>query len=214
MNRKALVAANILLVAVFLLLNTSCNRNRKLRKPDAAFAPYITAYTGGIVSAYSDVKIRFADEVADTTIDLNKGDLFTIYPKVEGKLVWADAFTLQFKPDKPLDADEIYDIDLKANKLLKNLPAKLKTFSFSFKTIKQSISTKLEGIRVYDKSSANYYRAFGKINLADNTEQAKIQKTITAKLNGKELKVKVEQAGDRVWTYSIDSIPRRASKGK
>lgn len=214
MNRKALVAANILLVAVFLLLNTSCNRNRKLRKPDAAFAPYITAYTGGIVSAYSDVKIRFADEVADTTIDLNKGDLFTIYPKVEGKLVWADAFTLQFKPDKPLDADEIYDIDLKANKLLKNLPAKLKTFSFSFKTIKQSISTKLEGIRVYDKSSANYYRAFGKINLADNTEQAKIQKTITAKLNGKELKVKVEPAGDRVWTYSIDSIPRTATKGK
>jgi hypothetical protein len=53
---------------------------------------------------------------------------------------------------------------------------------------------------------------FGKINLADNADAAKIQKTITAKINGKDLKVKVEAAGDRVWTYSIDSVPRGTSK--
>lgn len=212
MNRKALVAANIILVAVSLLLITSCNRTRKLRKPDAAFAPYITAYTGGIVSSYTDVKIRFADEVADTTIDLEKDGIFSISPKVPGKLVWGDAFTLQFKPDKPLDADEVYDVDVKANKLVKNMPEKLKTFSFSFKTIKQSMSSKVEGIRVYDKSAAKYYRVFGKINLADNADAAQVQKTITAKINGKNLKVKVEPAGDRVWTYSVDSVPRGTAK--
>lgn len=205
MNRKALIAANIVLVAVLLLVNTSCNK-RKLRKPDSAFAPYITAYTGGIVSAYSDVKIRFADEVADTTIDLEK--VFSIYPKVKGKLFWADAFTLQFKPDEPLESDEVYDIDVKANKLVKNLPAKLTTFSYSFQTIKQSISSSIEGVKVYDKNPAKYYRVNGKINMADNADIKKVEQTISATINNKKLKVKVETGGDRIWNYTIDSVPR------
>lgn len=206
MNRKALLAANVLLAVVLLLSAPACNRNRKLRNPDPAFAKYVTAYTGGIVSAYSDIKIRFAEEVADTSLDLES--IFDISPSVDGKLFWADAYTLEFKPDKPLASDEIYDIDVKANKVLKNLPPNLKTFSYSFKTIKQSMKLKANAVKVYDKNPAKFYYVEGKIALADHTEITELQKCVAAKIEGQQLKVRVEPDGENVWKFTVDSVPR------
>ncbi len=210
MNRKALLAANVLLALVILLSAPACNHNRKLRNPDPAFAKYITAYTGGIVSAYSDIKIRFADEVADTSLDLE--DLFEISPAVDGKLFWADAYTLEFKPDEPLKSDEIYDIEVKAKKILKTLPPKLNNFSYSFKTIKQSMKAKANAVKVYDKNPAKFYKVQGRILLADNAKISDLQGTIVANINNKKLKVKVESDGEKSWLYTIDSVPRSATK--
>ena len=105
--------AGIACIAIFI----SCNNKEKLVDIDPAFGKYIDAYTSGVVSKKNTIRIQLASD-ASTTHTLNetlKEELFECTPAVEGKAYWTDARTLEFKPDKDLQTDQLYEIAFKLN---------------------------------------------------------------------------------------------------
>lgn len=91
----------MLCLAVILSLFSSCNKKEKWIDVDPAFSKFIDAYTTGIVSKTSAVRIQLATD-ANTTHAVGeavKEDLFDLSPAVKGKAFWLDARTIEFKPD-------------------------------------------------------------------------------------------------------------------
>jgi hypothetical protein len=99
-------------------LITSCKRSSSVR-PDAAFTPYISAFTTGHVSATSPVLVRISDDQQwrDTaTIDLQ--DLFHLDPVVKGTVTWYDRQTLQFQPSERLAQNTEYTVRFELGELI------------------------------------------------------------------------------------------------
>src|ERR671927_436779 len=125
--------AGIACIAIFI----SCNNKEKLVDIDPAFSKYIDAYTSGVVSKKNTIRIQLASD-ASTTHTLNetlKENLFEFTPAVEGKAYWTDARTLEFKPHKDLQTDQLYEVAFKLNKVM-NVSSKYGTFKFNIQTLK------------------------------------------------------------------------------
>ena len=135
----------IILFSIFLF---ACKQKRNLIKVDPAFSKYIEAYTSGVVSKKNTVRIQLTSDVS-TTHALNeniKEALFDFTPSVNGKAYWIDERTIEFKPEKDLQPDELYEVQFKLNKVRK-VPDNYKTFAFNIQTIKPSFSVEENGLR-------------------------------------------------------------------
>ena len=125
-------------VCVLSISFSSCKK-KKLIQVDPEFSKYIDAYTSGVVSKKTSFKIQLATDAAAThTVNENiKETLFEFSPAVEGKAFWVDARTIEFKPNKDLDIDKLYEVEFKLSKVL-NVPKKFKEFRFNVQTAKPS----------------------------------------------------------------------------
>ena len=77
---------------------SSCNKKEKWIDVDPAFSKYIDAYTTGIISKTTAIRIQLATE-ANTTHAVGeavKDDLFDFSPSVKGKAFWLDARTIEY----------------------------------------------------------------------------------------------------------------------
>ncbi len=91
----------MLCITAILTVFSSCNKKEKWIDVDPAFSKYIDAYTTGIISKTTAVRIQLATE-ANTTHAVGeavKDDLFDFSPAVKGKAFWLDARTIEFKPE-------------------------------------------------------------------------------------------------------------------
>ena len=78
----------------------SCKRNRDI--VPSSESPYVSAYTGGVVSSDASVFIELAEEQQIVEIGAEvKEKLFRFSPSLKGKTFWANNKTLQFIPDSP-----------------------------------------------------------------------------------------------------------------
>ena len=93
-----------LLCCTLIITLFSCSKKDKWIEVDPAFSKYVYAYTAGIVSKATSIRIQLAG-AANTTHTLGeevKEILFDISPAVNGKAMWVDATTIEFKPDEYL----------------------------------------------------------------------------------------------------------------
>ena len=129
----------MLCVTVILAAFSSCNKKDKWIDVDPAFSKYIDAYTTGIISKTTAVRIQLATD-ANTTHALGeavKDDLFDFSPTVKGKAFWVDARTIEFKPESWLKTNQLYTVKFKLGKVTK-VPGKYEEFKFSMQTVKPS----------------------------------------------------------------------------
>src|SRR3546814_17491757 len=79
---------------------------------NTAFAKYVEAYTAGMVSRESTVRVRLASQVStfQQTNQEDSRELFSINPGVKGKAYWIDARTVEFRPDKQLTPGREYNV--------------------------------------------------------------------------------------------------------
>jgi hypothetical protein len=127
---------------------SSCKNKKKLIHVDPAFSKYIDAYTSGIVSKKSTVRIVLASD-ASVTHGINetiKEELFHFSPSVEGKAYWVDAKTIEFKPSKDFTSNELYEVDFNLSKVM-SVPSSFKNFKFNIQTIKPSFQVEENGLR-------------------------------------------------------------------
>ena len=109
----------MLCLAVIISLFSSCNKKEKWIDVDPAFSKYIDAYTTGIVSKTSAVRIQLATD-ANTTHAVGeevKDGLFDFSPSVKGKAFWLDARTIEFKPESWLQPNQLYTAKFKLGKM-------------------------------------------------------------------------------------------------
>ena len=197
------------LIAVVLITN-SCkkNNNQKWIDVDPAFAKYVEAYTTGVVSKTSSVRVQLAADAATThTVGQPVNDkMFELSPAVKGKATWIDARTIEFKPEKNLAPDELYTVKFNLAKATK-VPSKFEELKFNFQTVKPSFKVTNNGLR----SSGTKDKMFlnGEIKTADSEDGKAIEKLLSAKQNSKDYTIVWQHANaGKSHTYTINAIER------
>ena len=189
----------------------SCSKKDKWIDVDPAFSKYIDAYTTGIVSKTTAVRIQLAGDAITTHAvgEEVKESLFDFSPSVKGKAFWLDARTIEFKPDGYLQKDQLYEVSFKLGKVTR-VPDKYSNFRFSMKTLKPSFKVSDEGLR--SSGIKNKMSFGGDIETADVEEGAQVEKLLTAALGSNSLKISW-QHNDATKTHHfvIDNIGRAAS---
>jgi uncharacterized protein YfaS (alpha-2-macroglobulin family) len=192
----------------------SCKRSDKWIEVDPAFSRYIDAYTTGTVSKTAAIRIQLAG-TANTTHTVGeevKEPLFDFSPSVNGKTVWIDATTVEFKPSENLKPDQLYEVSFNLGKVTAVSESKFKEFKFNIKTVKPSFVVKDYGLR----SAAAKNRMFlnGELETADIEDGKAVEKLLTATQNNLPLTINW-QHNDAVKShvYTIEGIERQANTG-
>ncbi len=186
---------------------TSCNKKRKLVRVDPEFSKYIEAYTSGVVSKKSTIRLQLAVD-AVTTHAINepvKQDLFDFSPSVKGKAYWVDARTIEFKPEKDLKPNELYEVSFKLGKVIQ-VPSKFKNFRFNVQITKPAFVVNENGLRSSGKDNMSLS---GEILTADVEESAKVEKLLNASVAGKNMKINWQHNEvNKTHGFTIENIRR------
>ena len=177
---------SIVFIACFTCLS-ACSTKQKLIEVDPAFSQYIEAYSSGVISKKSVIKIRLAEDAA-VTHTLNetvKDDLFDFSPSVKGKAYWTDARTIEFKPENDLEPNKLYEVSFNLNKVLK-VPAKFKEFAFNVQTIKPSFEVTDNGLRC---NNNDVMTLSGQLLTADVEDGKAVEQLLHAKMNNTGIKI-------------------------
>ena len=202
-----------LLYCTLLITLFSCSKKDQWIEVDPAFSKYVDAYTTGIISKTSSIRIQLAG-TANTTHTLGeevKETLFDISPSVKGKAMWVDATTIEFKPDNYLQPNQLYQVQFKLGKVTK-VPDKYSDFRFSLKTFKPSFKISDKGLR--SNGIKNKMSLSGKLQTADIEKGSDIEKLLTVSQNSKQLKINWQHNdAAKEHNFTIDAIGRGSNAG-
>jgi hypothetical protein len=194
------------------LLATSCkNKTDKVQEQiDNLFKykAYISNVSPALISAHSDIRVVLREpSSALNSEDELDASLFSISPKVKGKVVALNKQTISFQPEEPLAQDTEYTLTLKLDKLVKDIPSDYKKFSFKTKTYKQQFNVVTGNIQSYNK---NWQYLEGTIRTSDKLALQTAKKLLQATQNKKPLTVKFADTEplNNIFSFKIDSIQR------
>ncbi|MDR2148912.1 MAG: alpha-2-macroglobulin [Tannerella sp.] len=194
------------LILLALTVALSCRQSKDVL-PSADFAPYISAFTGGIVKKDASVIIEFTEDVSPETQEnvLDK-KLFSFSPSLKGAMHWINATTLEFVPEEgALKQGVTYNASFALDKLLK-VEKKLSQFNFSF-TIEES-DFKIVTNRMEIKPNESVTIA-ADLTLTDVIPLETAQKMVSAKIDGKPVDITFEstEAGNS-FHFTVNEILR------
>ena len=196
---------------VVLTLFPNCKRERaSLITVSPSYREYVQAFTSGLVSTASSIKVRLTDDYADSlslNVSLEK-TYFRINPAVKGKTFWSDSRTLEFQPDEPLPHDKVYSVEFLLSKIMR-VPDSLKTMIFQFQTMKQDFNVDVSNHKAYRSNDPTRERLYGTLLTADAAIDSDVEKTLTAFQNGKKLKITwSHEPQKKLHSFQVDSVIR------
>ncbi|HEY1041005.1 MAG TPA: MG2 domain-containing protein, partial [Bacteroidia bacterium] len=209
---KKLVLAVIASVAVLfgsVYFISSSKAKGKYDKVNPAFREYITAYTSGYVSTESKIQIVLANaakEVPEFNKELDN-DLFDFSPSIDGKMIWIDDHTIEFKPAARLKQDQLYNASFKLKEVA-DVPNDLKIFEFTFQTIPQAIDLEVHDYVITDQQSYRTMQLTGLLSTADFAEHAMVEKCFTVSHAGSSPKITWNHESNTRHRFIIDGIQK------
>lgn len=112
----------------------ACTRSAKEIIPSSEYAPYVNAYTGGVISQSSPIRIELTQD--QPMVDLNnelKDCPFSFTPSLKGKAYWVSNNTIEFLPEEgELKPGKLYQGSFQLGDFVE-VDSKLKVFDFSFR---------------------------------------------------------------------------------
>ncbi|MCD6018648.1 MAG: hypothetical protein K0S53_1769 [Bacteroidetes bacterium] len=171
-----------------------------------AYKEYISAYTAGYISVESKIMIVLQDE---TTAEIEAGketdnNLFDFAPGIEGKLVWLDKKTIEFKPARKLNSNQAYKASFHLGKVLQ-VADELKEFEFEFSTLKQAMEITVDEYKTDDK---NNLQIEGTLTTADYADNLLVEKTTQATQGGTSLMIKWLHENSTTHHFIIDNVQK------
>ncbi|MDR2848732.1 MAG: hypothetical protein LBV39_06460, partial [Bacteroidales bacterium] len=144
--------------------------------------PCIVAYTSGIVSILSPVRIVLTDDANGSSPQVGeplKDGIFKFSPSVSGKAHWISDNTIEFTPDEAFQAGQEYVVKFKVGEVIDvgNAP---KTFTFIINTIVPTFYHKVDGLSLYNKRLPNLYYLSGSITTSDYIPADKVTMLLKA----------------------------------
>ena len=198
----------LLLCLAVTIVFFSCKKSKKWIEVDPAFSQYIDAYTTGIVSKTTNVRIQLAGtaNTMHTVGEEVKENLFSFSPSVNGKATWVDASTIEFKPTEFLKPDQLYEVSFSLGKVTKTIP-KFRELKFNLKTVKPAFSVSNYGLR--STGTKNKMMLTGNLETADIELGKSVEQLLVATKNNKSLAIKWQHNdAAKMHTYSIDDIEK------
>ncbi len=205
-------AALLMLLAWWLWPNDQSLDPRYLTFDDR-FTPYISAYTHGEISRGSEIRVRFAEEMADVSqvgLPLS-GSPFRFSPEIQGVASWEDRRTLVFKPKEMLPSGVAFSGDVLLTKIWPSAPAELKSFPFSFGTPAQQFKVEIASNESYGEAGESWQRVSGVLRTVDLEEPGNIHSVLQAKFPKQKGILRWEESNHpKEFRFVIDSLPRGA----
>ncbi|MBA5628355.1 alpha-2-macroglobulin family protein [Moheibacter lacus] len=188
----------ILLLTALLFLGCKSKKDNQLFEVNPEFAAYVSAYTSGLVSTESNIKVILH---TDIPLELNedqslKNEVMSFSPSIKGKTYLVDNSTLEFHPEEKLEQGEIYTGKLDLTSIYTKIPDELKVFEFQFQAKKQDFTVSLDGLQDTQDGQGNYQFS-GNIYTADFANSSQINELLEAKLDGKKLPVSWEHSDNQ-----------------
>jgi len=202
------IKKNTLLLFTSCLLILSCKEKPSVTLDNIQkFKEYIFEVSSGVVSTKEPIQVVLMNPMKDISgeVELDKS-LFTVTPKVAGKVMALNNRTIAFVPAEKFESDTRYTFELDLG-ALQDVSKEFKTFVFDVKTIKQEFQVKIGNLESY---SRDWQYLNGFIKSSDDILTTTAQKLVTAKQNGKLLPIKIvaEKTEGNYFKFKIDSIHR------
>ncbi|MCE3278263.1 MAG: hypothetical protein K0S44_454 [Bacteroidetes bacterium] len=206
-----LVAAALIALTVFTKTHSSSSGESE----NPAFGAYISAFTSGMISNESSIRILLTNEI-QSPIEIGKPidkKLFDFSPSIKGTAVWLDSRTIEFRPEQRLPGNTKYKAEFFLSKILE-VPDEFETFEFDFQTMQQSYEVFVDRMSTTDKKTLRTQRLDGTLATADVADPAQIEKIVTVTQNGKKLMVSwTHEPNKTTHRFSVDGIIRSEKDG-
>lgn len=165
------------LAAVTILLAGSCGGGSK--NPDPDFATYVKAYTGGIISEDTPIRIELTgrvEGVEEGKID-PKG-LFSFTPHLDGMTRWVSTDAIEFMPDEgSLKPGKTYKGTFKLGRVMKVGRRRLKNFPLRFMVAPKRVSMEIDGLAI-SSSTPEQAAIRGRLIFSDAGDGSMIRKML------------------------------------
>jgi len=180
---------------------------------DQAFSVYVSAYTAGMVSKASDIKIQFTKELVEPEKvgkEVPNG-IFSFNPSISGRAYWADARTVAFDPETNLVSGQAYRLTFALGELME-VPEAMERFSYEFSTLPQNFSLEEVGLSTYEGKSSEYQKYVAALYTADLAENAQVERMVSATYRGNDMPISWEHyPEDSRHVFTVEDIERAAS---
>jgi len=200
----------VILIALILIQFLGKSASGPMVQVSPAFKQYVQAFTSGLVSTRSSIKVRLNEDFVDSSslsIPL-KEELLNIRPSVKGTVCWTDSRTIEFRPDEPLPQDKLFTVEFRLSKLL-TVPDPLKTMVFQFRTIRQDFDVTVDNHKAYSEADLSREKLYGTIFTADAAADTRIEEMLSASQEGRKLPVTwTHDSKNNRHNFQVDSIIR------
>ena len=203
----------LVMMILAVIIMPSCRRHSP-RPVNPAFRQYIQAFTSGVISSRSTIKIRLTTDFVDSALFNHpiEEKLFDFSPSIKGKTYWIDNRTLEFRPEDSFPANEFYNAKFFISKLIK-VPDSLATFEFQFQTLQQDFEVRIINHKPYRNSDLTKEKLYGSILTADVADSKLVEKILTATQNGKNLPITwTQDEKKQEYSFQVDSVVRSHEK--
>lgn len=217
MKKKVILFSTIAAVTAISLVVVlkAMNHKHVFKKVNPAFKEYVEAFTSGVISTHSTIKVRLVNDFADSAIFNSeiKDELFEFSPSIKGKTYWSDSKTIEFKPDEPLPAKQFFEAKFNLSKILK-VPDSLAVLEFQFQTIEQDFLVKVDNHKAYKKTDLSKEKLYGTIITADYADDSKVESLLIATQGSKLLPITwIHDYKKKTHYFQVDSIARTKEGG-
>ena len=154
MKAKHRIADRLFFLLLTILVFSSCANSKKDIIPSAEYAPFVNAYTGGVISQTSNIRIELTQD--QPMVDLNnelKENPFSFSPSLKGKAYWISNNTIEFVPEPgTLKPGEFYEGTFQLGRFVE-VDSRLKEFKFSFRVQEPNFTLYIEPLTTIDVDS-------------------------------------------------------------
>ena len=203
-------ATGLLFLLLMIVSFSSCTRTQKDIIPSAEYAPYVNAYTGGVISQNSTIRIELTHE--QPMVDLNnelKENPFSFSPSLKGKAYWVSNNTIEFVPEEgTLKPGSLYECTFQLGKFVE-VDKKLKEFNFSFRVQERNFTLSIEPLPITD-AQPDEINIKGEICFSDIVKKEEVEKILTVKDgNNKSYPVEIIPTDNLTrYQFCINQVPR------
>ncbi len=200
---------------LFLLLATcvlsSCSDDRKDIVPSAEYAPYINAYTGGVISQNSTIRIELARD--QPMVDLNselKDNPFKFSPSLKGKAYWVNNNTIEFIPKEgALKPGGFYEGTFRLGDFTE-ADSRLELFKFSFRVQERSFVLQTEALSLTEAKPGKA-GIEGEMRFSDAIKKEEVEKMLSVRnKDGETFPFTVTPTDNATrYVFEITDIPRK-----
>ena len=190
----------------------SCSRFGRIKGQSAEFATFIKAYTGGIISDKSTIRVELTSDIQDAIpgADLKDG-ILTFTPSVKGNARWVSKSMIEFIPASgALKSGQSYTGKLRLDKIQKVGDKKFKKFTFKFLVAIKEAVLSLDDITITaaskDKASVE-----GTISLTEELPLEKVQAMLEYDFPDHSAEVNITAGTNpKNYHFEIINLPRGA----
>ena len=208
---RSISATGLFLLIMMTVGLYSCTRTQKDIIPSADYAPYVNAYTGGVISQNSTIRIELTHD--QPMVDMNnelKSNPFSFSPSLKGKAYWVSNNTIEFVPEEgALKPGTLYEGTFRLGDFIE-VDKKLKEFNFSFRVQERNFTLQLESLPI-TATRPNEINIKGEIRFSDVVKKEEVEKMLTASDGKKSYPVEDTATDNHTrYLFSIRQIPREA----